>query len=271
MTTAPAPESDFVIAHATSLLADDLSVFEHSVALAAASGSPLYTLHAVDGAHDIDEMPDAEALLTKWGEGKVSHHTIRHSCCDDPVSTLLDGLRMIDPDLLVVGKRQGSGLRELIRESISEALARNLNVPTIALPIGGDGFVDTRSGELKLERVLIPAEDEEAMLPAFTAINDLLDRTGLSDCEIVLLHIGPEDEDLALMVPETAANRQVSVVQRDGKLEDVIIEMAEELKASMIAMMTRGHDSLLDIARGSHTERVMRRASMPVMVIPIEE
>lgn len=264
-------EAEFVIAHATRLVAEDVSVFEHSVALARSTGAPLYTLHAVDGEHDIAEMPSAQALLERWGGGEVSHHTLRHSEADgDTVDALLDALRMIAPSLLVVGKRRGSGLRELIRESVSESLARNINSPTLVLPIGAAGLVDSRTGALRLGRVLVPTESEEAMLPALAAIDGLLEQLGADGYELTLLHVGEGDEDeLALMLPEGPLRRRVTVISRRGDLVDQILEVSEELDVDLIAMATRGHDSLMDMARGSHTERIMRRAERPVLTAPM--
>lgn len=259
---------NFVVAHATNLLADDVHVFEHSVAIARASDSPLYTLHAVDNKHGTLEMPEVEPLLARWGGKDVSHHRVRHKCCEDTIDTLLDGLRLIEPDLLVVGKSQGEGLSFILEESVSEAIARNIHIPTLVLPTKSSGFVNPRDGAIKLERVLIPAEDEETLLLALLHTMKLLEKLEVGHVEITALHIGKDIEGESLVLPEDP-NVTIDVKLIEGDLIDSILEIAEEGHFDMITMATRGHDSLLDVARGSRTERVLRNTNTPVMVIPV--
>lgn len=278
MTTKPAPttppsENFFNVAHATSLLAEDAPAFEHSVAIALAIGAPLYTTHAVEGRYSIVEMPRANDLLERWNAGPLRHHTINHECCDNTVDTLLDAMKTIDPDLLVVGKREGDSILDsLIDESVSEALSRNLPIPTLVIPTKAGGFVNPRNGEVSIEHVLIPCEDEAAMLPAITAVMDLVGRMHAMVPKITLLHASEDHpEELALMLPEGIPSATIELVVREGAAKDVILEVAEELGVDVIAMASRGHDSLLDIVRGSLTERVMRSAKCPVLTIPIKK
>jgi nucleotide-binding universal stress UspA family protein len=270
--TTPPSENFFNVAHATSLLAEDAPAFEHSVAIALAVGAPLYTVHATDGRYNIVEMPRASALLDRWGAGPLRHHTINHACCDGTVDTLLDAMKTVDPDLLVVGKREGDSIIDhLLEESVSEALARNLPIPTLVIPSLSSGFVNPRTGETTVEHVLVPCEDEAAMLPALSALVALFSRMNVATPHITLLHVGDESlEELALLLPEDAPVDSIEFVTRTGSPKDAILELASELDVDMIAMSTRGHDSLLDIARGSLTERVMREAKRPVLTIPIK-
>jgi nucleotide-binding universal stress UspA family protein len=54
-----------------------------------------------------------------------------------------------------------------------------------------------------------------------------------------------------------------------GSEVDGILSTAASEGADLIAMGTKGHDSFLDAIRGSHTERVLRRAPCPVLVVPV--
>ena len=131
--------------------------------IALAIGAPLYTTHAVEGRYSIVEMPRANDLLERWNAGPLRHHTINHACCDGTVDTLLDAMKTVDPDLLVVGKREGDSIIDhLLEESVSEALARNLPIPTLVIPSLSSGFVNPRTGETTIEHVLeefSPAEE----------------------------------------------------------------------------------------------------------------
>jgi nucleotide-binding universal stress UspA family protein len=58
----------------------------------------------------------------------------------------------------------------------------------------------------------------------------------------------------------------VDVEVTDEPLASIIDVAAHE--PSLIAMATRGHDSIGDVLRGSHTERVVRDAKCPVLCVP---
>jgi nucleotide-binding universal stress UspA family protein len=53
-----------------------------------------------------------------------------------------------------------------------------------------------------------------------------------------------------------------------GDVVDVILGMGEDFDVDLIVMVTSGHDSLLDMLRGSTTERVLRGARCPLLAIP---
>ena len=48
-----------------------------------------------------------------------------------------------------------------------------------------------------------------------------------------------------------------------------ILTAANEHQVDLIAMATRGHDSVLDSVFGSRTERVIHRAPVPVLAVPV--
>jgi nucleotide-binding universal stress UspA family protein len=50
---------------------------------------------------------------------------------------------------------------------------------------------------------------------------------------------------------------------------DSIIEAAGDWQPDLIGMPTAGHHGFLDALRGSTTERVLRRAPCPLLVVPV--
>ncbi|MFY7891978.1 MAG: universal stress protein, partial [Pirellula sp.] len=48
-----------------------------------------------------------------------------------------------------------------------------------------------------------------------------------------------------------------------------IVDYAKEINAGLIVMATDGRDGFLDALRGSHSERVLRRAHCPLLIIPV--
>jgi len=58
-------------------------------------------------------------------------------------------------------------------------------------------------------------------------------------------------------------------VTAHGSLESAIELAASELDASLLVMATRGHDGIKDALVGSHTERVLRAARRPILIVPM--
>lgn len=278
MSTQKPESTPFVIAHATDLDPEGGIAFQHSVALARDADAVLYSMHANPDSKEVSrQMPDANEVLRQWhwqadngvDAPTVEFHKMLHSCCDDPVDTLLDGMREIDSELLVVGKHQNKGRFELIAGSVSESLALNLNIPTLFLPIGGAGFVDEETGAVELDRVLLPVEDEASFLQTLETLRRLLERLDRTDVEVILLHVGDDSVLDDLMIPESEAGPTWRPVQREGALADEIVACVEECDVDLLVMGTHGHNSLGDVLRGSQTQRVVRRANCPVLSVPL--
>ncbi|QDG53535.1 universal stress protein [Persicimonas caeni] len=273
-----ASKKSFTIAHATDLDPNGGVAFRHSVALARDTDSVLYSLHANPvSREDGRKMPDANEMLRQWhwngGNGSdaptVEFHKMLHECCDDAVDTLLDAMRRIEPDLLVVGKHQSGGFFEIMHDSVSEALALNTNIPTLFLPLESPGFVDEESGAMKLERILVPVQDEATFLQSFEKVGELLERMGNPACEVVLLHVGDDDVLDSMVVPETDDKTTWKMVEGEGDLAEAIFDCVENCTVDLIVMGTRGHDSIGDVFRGSRTQRVVRRSPCPVLSVPL--
>ncbi len=59
---------------------------------------------------------------------------------------------------------------------------------------------------------------------------------------------------------------------RTGVVTDIVCEVAEDLKASVIVMATHGRSGLSHLVLGSTTENILRKAPCPVLVVrPPEE
>lgn len=248
-----------LIAYATDLSGADDSAFVHATALAATGGAQLCTIHGNPEHATATELPDAAALAARWGR-TVSHERRCHECCDEVADTVLDALHGLHPDLVVVGTHARHGFAALVRGSVGQTIARNLDVPVLVVPNGACGFVDAATGEIALTRILIPAGNPDDARRGIDAARALIALAGARDTELELVHVGDEDPDLA--------TTGVTVTRMHGKLEDAILEVARSRRACVIVMTTRGHDSVGDVLLGSHTERVMRNAACPVLSVP---
>jgi nucleotide-binding universal stress UspA family protein len=57
-------------------------------------------------------------------------------------------------------------------------------------------------------------------------------------------------------------------MNREGDVIDTILDTAGATEADLIVMTTDGRHGFLDALRGSHSERVLRQAPCPVLVLP---
>jgi nucleotide-binding universal stress UspA family protein len=252
-----------VIAHTTDLGGEDGLAFVHAAALAAASGARLVTIHGNAPPEVASRLPAAAPLAARWGRA-IDHERRCHECCDDVTDTVLDALRRLAPALVVAGTHARHGFRAFLHESVSAALSRNLEVPTLIVPNHGRGFVEEATGAIDLRRVLVPAEDAATAEVGVNAARRLCAMAGARAPELIVLHVGDGN-----IVPPNAGGLAVHVRYVRGRLEHEIREVAREDRACAIVMATRGHDGMLDALLGSHTEHVIHGAACPVLVAPM--
>lgn len=250
------------IAFASDLTLEEDRALESAVALAAASGAKLVTVHATTGATPAARLSRALEVAARWGRS-VAHEGMAHTCCDDVCDTLLDALAKIRPDLVIVGTHGRSAWAQLLTESVAEGLARNVSVPTLMVPLAGRGLAGER-GALRLSRVVVAAGDEDSARAGVAAAAHLAEATHVAAIEAALAHAGEGTVRIdPLPSPVRATPRTI-----EGALEDAIPALARELDADLIVMATRGHDEVIDTFAGSHTERVLRRCDRPLLSVP---
>lgn len=101
--------------------------------------------------------------------------------------------------------------------------------------------------------------------------------------EMTYSHITPSDEMLAMekqireagegrleswIEENLGAQATVSVAIGDGNPHEEIVRIATEVGASVIVMATHGHRGVSRALLGSITDRVLRDAPCPVLVVP---
>jgi nucleotide-binding universal stress UspA family protein len=252
-----------VIAHATDLSGNDQLAFVHACALAAASGARLVTIHGNHGRVSDARMPDAAPWAVRWGREIVQQRLVQDGC-EDLADGVLDALRGITPDLLIVGTHARHGIGSLLHGSLAEALARNLEIPTLIVPNTGRGFVDAATGAIDLGRLLVPASEPgiaEHGLAAVRWLATLANTAG--ELEVVLVHAGEP------IPPVSAPGLRVWSIAMPGSAEAVIANAIRDHDPRLVVMPTHGHDGAIDLLFGSYTEHVVRQSVCPVLSVPL--
>lgn len=253
------------IALATDLTADDDDALVVAAALAARSGARLVSVHATTSDTDAKVSPPVRELSERWGT-PIDHVPIMHGGFDDVTETVLDALKQLAPSLVVAGTQSRAGWIQLFAASVAEGIARNIDVPTLIVPHRGRPMVDTRDGRFDLARMVLPVADARAAEVGVRAADWLRREARVDETELVLLHVG--DERSMPTVPSARPGLRLESRCVPGRLEDTIVQVADGFDAAVLIMPTRGRDTLLDALSGSHTERVLRRARRPVLLVP---
>jgi nucleotide-binding universal stress UspA family protein len=201
----------------------------------------------------------------------------------DPAVAIADAARHNDADLVAMATHGRGGMSRLLFGSVAEGVVRQGRVPVLLV-----------RGEPRWEaggigRILVPLDGSplsEAVLPAVEGL------AGPFDLAVVLLRVieplpsaaavdlqSPEAEALfTVAVTESerylaktaetmeARGLRVRTLTRLGPVVDVIQRVSGEEEAGLIAMTTHGRSGLGRLLLGSVAERVLRTASLPVLL-----
>jgi nucleotide-binding universal stress UspA family protein len=265
------------IAHPTDFSEASGRAFVHAMGLALATRSRLCLMH-VRATADKDawgSFPHVRALLEKWGHlsAKASHAAIEAElgitiekieiAHADPVAGLAEFIIAHRPDLMVMATHGREGLSRWLAGSVSEEIARRTHVPSLFIGPDAHGFVDETSGEIRLNRVLLPVAHEPSPRHAYGVLAGILADLGVPSSAIRLLHVGETAPAL-----QTATSELPEVQLASGPVVATILEEAASSLADLIAMPTAGHKGILDAVEGSTTEQVLRRAPCPLLALP---
>ena len=258
----------FVIVQATDLLPDADATMAHGLAIARRTGGQLITLHVNDKPAD-EPLSDPEKMLIELAkkELEIDHHTVVCRIDEKPTKGLLKSIEGNKTDLLIMGTRQQRGDSKNSRKSVTETAALDASMPTLVVHVGQRGLVNDE-GAIELDHVLLPVGDGEEARDAIRGLTKLLDRLQIDDIDITLLRIGDDEILEYLTIPERDGWRWHRET-RKGFVSNTIAEICEAKDIDLITMSTRGQDGIIDVFSGTHTQKVIRRAPCPLLVIPM--
>jgi nucleotide-binding universal stress UspA family protein len=178
----------------------------------------------------------------------------------------MDYLDRHPTDLVVLATEGRDGVPQFLRPSVAERVLRHSGAMTLFVPEEAGGFVSDEDGTITLNKILVPVDfkpDPSEVLIRVARAAALVDEPSI---EIVVLHVGEGDfPEMAL--PE-GDGYQWRKEQSQGDVLEEILQFAEVEEVDLVAMATDGRDGLLDVFRGSWTERVVRRIGCPLLAVP---
>jgi nucleotide-binding universal stress UspA family protein len=191
---------------------------------------------------------------------------------------LLELIRRTEPDLVVMATHGREGRVGSFLGSVTQEVVRNAGRPVLCVRHAEQGLV------LPYRNLVLPTDLSDLSRRA-VPLAAVLART--CEARVVAVHVTPSPS-LATLAglpaplppapPSPERVREFLGGALDGLPVDVrvcgpgpawshIVKLAVHEKADLVVMSTRGHDSLGDRILGSTTERVLRHASCPVLVV----
>jgi len=129
------------------------------------------------------------------------------------------------------------------------------------------GFVSAGDGSVSLDRILMPIASRPDPQTAVAAAARLVARLQRPRGTFTLLHIGESDTMPAVQCPD-APGWEWKKVTCTGDVIQGILGTSRKESADLIVMSTDGRNGFQDALRGSHSERVLRSATCPLLTIP---
>ncbi|MCC6139207.1 MAG: universal stress protein [Nitrospira sp.] len=268
------------ILHPSDFSEDSHTALLHAVKLAVALQGELTVMHVDPGVarKDFEDFPKVRPILEQWGllpPGSARERVqdlgiaIRKSraLANNPTEGILQYMSAHPADLLVMATHQYDGLARWRHQSVAEPVARGTHSPALFVPSHVEGFIARDSGRLKLRRILIPVNADTHPQRAVDSAVQLATALGGDNQTGIVMHVGDDSALSRIRFPHRDGWLWHSMTCR-GNLVDVILAMGADFDVDLIVMTTAGHDSLLDLMRGSITERVVRGARCPVLALP---
>ncbi len=221
---------------------------------------------------DFEDFPQVRPLLERWG--LLPHGSPREQVADLGIAIkktrtvaknrtegILQYLAKHPADLLVMSTNQHEGLARWQHESVAEPVARGSQMATLFVPAQVEGFVEKDSGQPKLRRVLVPVSAEYSPQLAIDTTAQLAAALGCDNLTVIVVQVGDDRTLHSLRYPMTMACQ--------GNVVEVILAMGKDFDVDLIVMTTSKQHTLLDLMRGSTTERVLRGARCPLLALPV--
>lgn len=267
------------VMHPTDFSEGSKVAFHHALKAALLARAGLTLLNVTpDGTAKWSDFPGVRETLESWGllpegsprsaVGELGMNVQKVIAQEsDPVDAVVRHLARHPADLIVLATHQQKGQMQWLGKSVAEPIARKAGEMTLFIPGDTAGFVGP-DGSVSMSSILIPVAQTPRAQPAVEAAVRLVERLDLKEGTFTLLHVGQPSTMPAVTCPELPGWTWRKEV-RDGDAIQGILDAASETKADLIVMATDGRNGFLDGLRGSHSERVLRHASAPVLTVPV--
>jgi nucleotide-binding universal stress UspA family protein len=275
------------------------SALRHAVALAQRDGAALELLLSIHFSplaigREALELPhgfvdrlweEAQERLGALAESlRAQDLTVEYTVVGDldTASAICGKAEACGADLIAMGTRGLTGLQHAFLGSVAERTARFSPCPVLTSHegVGQPGAYDP---------ILVPTDFSDDARAALEWVREFIGDTPTRVCLLHVLSVmplagdpelyarglaqEPHAQEIRGKLTELAAEMGVEAETRveRGHAERVVVDVAAELDAGLIAVGSRGHTGLAHVLLGSTAERVLQLAQSPVVVVKQKE
>lgn len=268
------------VLHPTDFSAGSLVAFHHALKTSMLARSKLTLLH-VSSDRDLawSDFPGVRQTLERWkvlpegspksavGEIGIDARKVVASE-KDPVEAVVRYLDKYPADLIVLATSKHEGHAHWLEKSVAEPVTRKAGQMTLLIPSGVEGFVSADDGSVKLTNIVIPVAASPHPQPAIYAAARIVEKFKCAKGTFTIVHVGKQETLPKFECPEIAGwTWQTELL--GGDVIKSIIAAAKAFRAELVVMATDGRNGFLDGLRGSHSERVLRHGTVPLLTVPI--
>jgi nucleotide-binding universal stress UspA family protein len=269
---------------ATDLGADSQEVFAQALGLALQARSELFLLHVAEPDRPDAtwrRLPTVRALLERWGRllpyatdadyrtlGVKVHPVERGLEGRDLRVRVARGIESLRPDLVILSPHVHTLLDRFANGTVSEPVAREVHKPSLFLPPGARTFVSVATGEVKVQRVVVPVGSGVDSGALLSELEQLLVSLGVGAVNFTVVHVGSwatAPLDRMPSRPDWSWRMEV----RSGTVVEQILDAVELHRADLVVMGASGSPTLRSRVFGSTTSRVLSRTRCPVLALPM--
>jgi nucleotide-binding universal stress UspA family protein len=259
--------------------------FNYAVRLSSVCGARLNIVHVIKtvsesarespGSRSLNPLKTAALLelgrLTSRARD-AGLHAEPHLLFGGPSDSILEFTADCHAGLIVMGTHGRTGWDRLRLGSTAQAVVRGASCPVLTLQevVARDSY--RHHAKVNLGRLLVATDFSPCADAALRYVSGLA--TGLS-AQVCIMHAA--DEGLADKIAQRKLSMLVRQLQQHGRSAEsrsaqghpveVILRLAEEWQADMIAVGTQGRRGLSRLLLGSVAESLLRRAGCPVLVV----
>lgn len=194
-----------------------------------------------------------------------------------PVDAVLNSAKRSRAELIVMGTHGRGGAKRIWLGSVLENVIRQAGVPVFAVRQKQHEFVDTSNplNTPKLESILCPVNFSRAALAGLDHAISLAKRFNARLIPVCIAEPGDTRgtselrEELASRLEEGGAGGcNVETQTRRGEAGKEIVNLVTRTRADLVVLGARPRNPLHAWLWGDTTEVVLRRAPVPVLVVP---
>ena len=222
-----------------------------------------------------DPVSDAHEYLARIENRFVRQGTRTRSIIEvgSPAAVILDIAEREKVTLIAMATHGRTGLARWVFGSVSEKVLRASRVPLLLMRSFQEGGSPAPSEPLAFDRVLVPIANFHLRILGY--VREFAIHFG---SKVTLMHVIQPGEERSA---QEQARAEIRHVQQDleaagiptelregrGDPAQEILECARDERASIIAMTTHGRSGPSRWAVGSVTEKVLRSATVPMLVV----